>query len=472
MTNVVSVPLGPQLTADEAKRIFLQGEEAVVFALLQMAQMLAQRQSGDASSSTPSGMVAIYLKPATPESKGRTKRPGAKPGHVGTRRPPPTRIDRRQSHRLKDCPDCGGRLTRCRKPRVRYVEDIPEDVKTEVTEHTVHRDWCPQCQKRVEPKVPDALPGRTLGHRVMVLSAWLHYGLGNTLSQIAEVFLHHLQTKITPGGFLSLWFRLQEVLFPWYEEIQRQALASAVLHADETGWRVKGKTWWLWCFSSTDLTYYMINRCRGGPALREFFIHEFEGVLVADFWGAYNAIAAGAHQKCLVHLLRELKNVEKYQQPTPQWAEFAKKLRRLIGDAVRLWKRDAVPDEEFCSKRARLDVRLAELIGAVWEDRHARRLVKRLRRHRDQLFTFLDHDNVPFENNHAERAIRPAVIIRKNSYANRSERGADAQAVLMSIYRTLKQRGHAPLATIVSALRTYCTTGKLPPLPKKSTATG
>ncbi|MBV8233775.1 MAG: transposase, partial [Planctomycetaceae bacterium] len=77
-----------------------------------------------------------------------------------------------------------------------------------------------------------------------------------------------------------------------------------------------------------------------------------------------------------------------------------------------------------------------------------------------------------FDNNHAERAIRPAVMIRKNSYGNRSERGADAQAVLMSVSRTLQQRGHAPLKTVVEALNTYLATGKLPPLPAKTTPLG
>jgi transposase len=81
------------------------------------------------------------------------------------------------------------------------------------------------------------------------------------------------------------------------------------------------------------------------------------------------------------------------------------------------------------------------------------------------LFTFLHHPEVPFDNNHAERTIRPAVIIRKNRYANGSQDGADLQAVLMSIYRTLKQRGHNPIQVIVEAIRTCLKTGQLPPLP-------
>jgi transposase len=71
--------------------------------------------------------------------------------------------------------------------------------------------------------------------------------------------------------------------------------------------------------------------------------------------------------------------------------------------------------------------------------RHSRRLVKRLRRHRSELFTFLDHPEVPYDNNHAKRMVRPAVLVRKDSYAHGSDEGAETQAVLMSVFRTLKQ---------------------------------
>jgi hypothetical protein len=333
------------------------------------------------------------------------------------------------------------------------------------TEHTLHRDWCPRCQKRVEPRVSDALPGSTLGNHVLTLSAWLHYGLGNTLSQVVDVFNYHLQLKLTPGGLIQQWYRLQEILYPWYEELQAEALQSAVLHADETGWRVDGKTHWLWCFTTPRLTYYLIDRRRGSPVLAEFFRDEFAGTLVTDFWGAYNFVQCGARQMCLAHLLRDLKFVEQYKRPGPHWPPFVKKLRRLLGDAIRLHKHGNRDDPAFASRRQRLHDRLAALIDTPWQDSQARRLIKRLRRHQGDLFTFLHRTDVPFDNNHAERAIRPAVIIRKNSYANRSDRGADAQAVLMSIYRTLKQRGHDPITIIRNALTTYLATRQLPPLP-------
>jgi len=313
--------------------------------------------------------------------------------------------------------------------------------------------------------VPDALPGGPIGNRVLALSAWLHYGQGQTLDHIVEVFNAHLHFKLTAGGLTQQWYRLQEILFPWYEQLHRESLGAAVLNADETGWRVNGKGHWLWCFTTPRTTFYLIDRKRGKPVVARFFRKAFDGTLVTDFWGPYNAVVCSARQVCLAHLLRDLEHVERYKSPSPQWAPFAKKLRRLVGDAIRLsrWEDRTLP--EYASRRDRLHRRLDELIAWPWKDKQAKRLLKRFRRHRDDLLTFLDDPAVPFDNNAAERAIRPAVIIRKNSYGNRSERGADTQAVLMSIYRTLKQRGHDPLKTITEALATYLTTGKLPDLP-------
>lgn len=467
------ISIDSQLTREQAEAIVAQGNEAAVFALLQLAKRLHETEAKlnpSASPSTPSGMIPTYEKPSAKDR--RKKRPGAKQGHRGRRRTKPKRIDKRVEHRAENCPDCGGSLNRCAESRKRIIEDIP-DAQPEVTEHTIHRDWCPQCKKKVEPAVPDALPGAELGNRVLVLSAWLHYCLGNTLSQITEVFNFHFQLKLSEGGMVDMWSRLQAIVFAWYLEIQSQALDSAVLHADETGWRVNGKTHWLWCFCTRDLTFYMIDRSRGSPALAKFFLEEFDGTLVSDFWGAYNAVGCAQRQMCLVHLLRELEQTEKYKSPGDHWPAFAKKLRRLLADAIRLWRRqEELPGEVYASRRARLAGRLQAMIDTDWSDTHAKRLVKRLRRHQADMFTFVDQANVPFENNHAERCIRPAVILRKNSYGNRSQQGADRQAVLMSVFRTLKQRGHDPIRTVVAALEQHITTGQLPPLPSEVTSDG
>jgi len=472
-TAFLQALLGPQLTAEQAALIFQQGQEAVVFALLTLAKQLAEKPTaapGTPDPSAPSGQTPPYQKPA---GRGRAKPRGARPGHPGHRRPAPPRIDRREEHTLSACPRCHAPVRPCSSSRTRVIEDIPADITPVVTEHTIRRYWCPGCRTTVEPVVTDALPGSAIGLRVVVLSAWLHYLLGTTLAQIIDVFNFHLHFELSAGGLVQMWHRLREVLLAWYQEIQTRALDSAVLHADETGWRVNGKTHWLWCFTTTDATYYMIDRSRGSPALKRFFKKEYAGVLVTDFWAAYNAVVCAQKQKCLPHLLRDLKRTQHYHEPGRDWPAFSKLLKRLIRDSIRLGKRrKELSPERFAARRQRLQGRLRELLAQPWAQRHARRLVKRLRRHERELFTFLDHAEVPSDNNHAERQVRPAVMVRKNSYANGSGEGAETQSVLMSVFRTLKQRGHNPVSAVLDGMRAYLRTGQLPPLPAKVAAVG
>jgi transposase len=465
--EIHGIRLGPELTEEQARAIFALGEQAVVFALLAQAKSLAEH-NGDRLAgsrrddpSCPSGQKAPYEKP---NQKRRKKKPGCKQGHEGHCRAKPDHVDHREQHRASHCPDCGGTLKKCNVSRQRYIEDIPQDVHVEITEHTIHRDWCPRCRKMVEPKVPDALPNATIGNRLLVMSAWLHYALGNTISQILSVFNFHLQFILTPGGLVQMWHRLAEILKSWYEEIAEEIVLAGVLHADETGWRINGLLGWLWCFTTPSATLFAIERSRASPVVLKFITEQFAGVLVSDFWAAYNILVC-AKQKCLVHLLRDLERVERYKDTGGDWARFAKKLRRLIRDAIRLRKRrDEMAPATYERRYHRIEQRLRLMIEMDWTNREARRLVKRLRRHQHELFTFVLGHEVPFENNFAERIIRQAVIMRKNSYNNRSDKGASTQAILMSVFTTLKQRGLNPIKIVEQALRTYITTGKLPAL--------
>ena len=120
----------------------------------------------------------------------------------------------------------------------------------------------------------------------------------------------------------------------------------------------------------------------------------------------------------------------------------------------------------------RIGGRVIDLGIEEWANPNAQRLSKRLRKYGDELLTFVEFEGVPSSNNHAEREVRPAVLMRKASYGNQSEVGARTRAVLMSVCRTLKNRGLDPLQTLLDALRTYATSGTLPPLPTKACSGG
>jgi len=364
--EINGIRLGPELTEEQAKAIFALGEQAVVFALLAQAKIIADR-NGDQSGgsrrddpSCPSGQKAPYERP---DKKGRKRKPGGKQGHEGHGRAKPDHMDHREQHRESHCPDCGGQLTPCHISRQRYIEDIPQGVHVEAVEHTIHRDRCPRCRKRVEPKVPDALPNSTVGNRLLAMSAWLHYALGTTISRILSVFNSHLPFPVTSGGLVQMWHRLAEILKSWYEEIAAEIVQAGVLHADETGWRINGRLGWLWCFTTPTATLFALERSRASPVVLKFITEQSAGVLVSGFWAAYNILVC-VKQKCLVHLLRDLERVETYQDTSGDWARFAKKLRRLIRDAIRLRQRREERAPATCERRYhRIEQRLQQLQG-------------------------------------------------------------------------------------------------------------
>jgi len=149
-----------------------------VLALLALAKMVVEKQSlaHAAAPTAPSGMKPRYQNPPpTSRRKARCR----KKGHAGSRRPPPSRIDRSVDHVLESRPNCDGPVTPCQSMRTWRIEGIPHDIKVEVAKHTIHRYWVPVCRKVVEPVGPDALPGSTLGLRVLVLSVWLRYALAS-----------------------------------------------------------------------------------------------------------------------------------------------------------------------------------------------------------------------------------------------------------------------------------------------------
>lgn len=455
-----------RLSEQEAREFVSGNPECMVFTLLALQQRIATSQQASGHN-TPSSAIPPYAKPT--RSKHKKKKRGGQVGHAGHTRDPLPDPDRTREHQHDRCPDCHGKLRRTGDTRSRRSEDIPEDLKPVITEDIVHRDYCPQCKKRVEPKIPDVLPRCTLGNRTLVLSALLHFLQGLTISQIVDTFNFHLRMKVTAGGLVQMWHRLADLLFTWYEQIHQESLGSAKLHADETGWRVSGKTHWLWCFANSENVFYMIDRSRGSPALQKFFTKAFEGTLITDFWSPYDAVVCADKQKCWPHLLRDVAAVDEKHAEDQEWKSFSRRLVSIYRDAKGLHtERTTMKEADYDMAVARLEARIGKLANQSWQHSDATRLSKRLTKYGGELLTFLWYEDVPSDNNAGERAIRPAVMIRKNSYCNHSDRGALTQSVLMSVLRTLRVRGHQPLDTILSALVEYSKTGVMPQMPAKT----
>jgi transposase len=434
------------MTRDEAIAILdLKREEAIgrILVLAEKAEKY-DRLIGQVGPTTPSGMTPVYLKPS---HKKRRKPPGRRKGHAGVARQKPTRIDQYEEHTLDHCPECQTPLGESVDTYQRYIEDLPP-VQPTVSEHTIHRYWCPQCKKIVSPFVTEALSNSRIGLRFLIFTAWLHYLVGVSVGNIVKTVSVFSSFKITPGGLTQAWKNLASLLMPLYDEIGRKVSQSAVLSADETGWRLNGLTHWLWCFVSSTLCYYVITKSRASPVVKQVLGRIFQGILICDFWGAYNKIRALAKQRCFYHLFTELVKVDQHNTSLG-WKTFRKKLSRLLKDAVRLSeKQDQLTSEAYLRLKERLYDRLDQFLAAPYQDRDARRLIKRLKRHRNELFTFLEYSGVGPYNHQAEQQMRTPVLTRKVSQQNRSKDGANTQAILMTLFRSAQLQGLNPVEAV------------------------
>jgi len=215
--------------------------------MLQSCKLETHRQYKNEEIARPSGKDAPFKKPAP--KKKRKKKAGQKKGHKGKCRDAPPRIDNVEKHEMDKCPNDGAALGDPVETRTRVIEDINLDgIKTEFTEHEINRYYCPEEQKIVEPVVDAAPAGCSIGVNLIVLTAWLHYVRGMSISGVIETLKLFLSTRISKGGLVGQWKNLAKHLLPIYNKIELNIRASAVLNCDETGWRVDGATWWMWVF--------------------------------------------------------------------------------------------------------------------------------------------------------------------------------------------------------------------------------
>lgn len=408
-------------------------------------------------------------------SQETKKRPGRKAGHAASHRPMPMHVDiqvevpaPRDGLGQASCPACHAQLQDVHSHR-RIVEDIVPARRLVTCYHT-QSGYCPQCRRRMETRhaeQPPAPPGvelhqGQLGINSLATAALLRLRYRLPYRQISALFLDLPGISISPGALARQMQRMAGWLKDHYQRLKALIRLCPAVHMDETSWRVDGVNHWLWTMLGGKATLYEVNKSRGQKVAGELLGEHFGGVLISDFYGGYARIDS-RKQKCLVHLLRELKETG-LKEPAFAAGAFCGRVRRLIREMLLLKKKKpTLPVACFAGRVDKLERRLLELERGRWEEKHAQRLAKRLRAHSGQFTEFLRNDAVDGDNNAAERALRPAVVLRKITGGSRSAAGAEATAVLLSVVRTAIQQG-CPLFETVKTLLSAHWAGQNPAL--------
>jgi hypothetical protein len=275
----------------------------------------------------------------------------------------------------------------------------------------------------------------------------MKYGIKISERDIKQIFEKVFKLKISPASVVGFRQQLRRKGYTTYQKLKQSLRDTKFLHVDETGWKVDGQSRWVWKLSNKRICVTHIDKSRGQKVIEEILGKSYQGILIADFLSAYNKIKAKSKQRCLVHMLRELDKVIDYWQDDEQVMRYSKELRQIFEEAISLNKEYQTKewDETFYKRRQILTQRLQDFNFPNPNKRVLQKFVKRLNRHRDELFTFLYHKGIDYHNNHIEQQIRQDVIFRKITYGNRSDKGVENHNVLMSILQTAKLNKLEPL---------------------------
>lgn len=379
-------------------------------------------------------------------------RPGRKVGHPASFRPKPEQVDERVHVPLPACPHCGGVVVE-KTSLVQYIEEIPQ-VRPRVTELVTEEGWCAHCQQEVystHPLQTSRARGAAavqLGPRALALACDLNKAKGLSMRKTVAILDEHFGLKLTAGGLALSVQRLGRKLQPQYEQWALELRHSAVVHADETSWWVGGPGWWLWVFATAKLTVYVVIKSRAAAVALAVLGEAFGGVLVSDCLAIYDDLNA-LQQKCYSH---HLKAVSEALETDPQ-ADYLHQIQALLRTAILLKAlQQPAPEPRFDRCVNTLKERAHALLDAPRPHGAEEKVRMRLWKQRDHLFTFLERPEVPATNNLAERQLRPAVIARKISCGNKTEKGAAAWAVLASLAATCRQTGRSAIEFISQQL--------------------
>ena len=402
---------------------------------------------------------------AAPFSKGKgkknKKRPGRKKGQgaFGRRkepeiRPSDTIENVKAPLKSKICPECGEAMDI--EVEVATTIDVPEEPERKITRFEVEAGVCPKCGKRVRGEHPD-LPrdqhGATahrVGDRLVGRVLAMHYHGGMSLRKAAEssgilTGIEITQSAVTQRAkkHCKTGGRLNGIYLGLCEGVRE----AAVVNTDDTGWRTGGKSSYLMGFFTPTLAVYQVRNRHRHEEVLEMLGEMFAGILGTDRGPSYEAEALDAklQQKCLSHLLKNLREVEKSKQGRAKC--FTRKLMKILRSGLQVWQEyraGKIGLSRFRRRGRKLKKELDHhLRDRILSDEDNQRMLDGIGWQHDKgrVFLFLDIPEVEPTNNRAERGLRPAIIARKVSQCSKNETGARIFETMKSITATLVLRG-------------------------------
>jgi predicted RecB family nuclease len=365
------------------------------------------------------------------------------------------------------CPACGGQQVTtelkkgeaaCPVPRVKRAFDLvltSGGIKRRVIECRSSVHQCSRCRH-------DFVPERHLRldkhfHGLKSWAMYQHVAHGLSLRNIRIMLEEFFGLRVQDCELHMFKELMNDYYKATHRDLLKKILSGNLLHIDETEVKLQTGKGYVWVLTNLEEVVFMYRPTREGDFLREL-LKNFHGVLVSDFYAAYDSVEC-PQQKCLIHLMRDI-NQELLNNPYDEELQsitrpFGFLLRAIVGTV-----------DEYGLKRKHLQKHERDvesffhgLSQRTYHSEAAESLRSRLSKYRGKLFTFIEHDGVPWNNNNAENAIKKFAYYREETVGMMKEGGLSDYLLLLSICQTCRYKGVSFLKFLVSGQRnvdSYC----------------
>ncbi len=356
------------------------------------------------------------------------------------------------------CPSCGssdvtqrehGRYGDGQTARGKKAFDLvftPTGIKRKIIEVTTLTHDCGGCGNVFIPERYQRLAKHF--HGLMSWAMYEHVAHRLSCPTLEEILKEYFSVSVCQQELNRFKPMMARYYQPCADKLLAKIVSGDVLHIDETEVRLRTGKAYVWVLATAQEVVYILRPSREGDFLAEL-LKDFRGVLVSDFYAAYDAIGC-PQQKCLIHLMRDM-NQELLNNP------FDTELQSITGPFGTLLRAIVTDIDKHGLRRCHLirhkrdvDRYFESMAGQVLQSEAAETLRGRVLKNREKLFTFIEHDGVAWNNNLAENAIRQFAYYREDHPGRLRESGLKDYLVLLGLYQTCRYRGISFLKFLLS----------------------
>lgn len=462
-----------QLPVERLIALILQ-QQKVIAALQQEIERLKITVATDSQTSSKPPSTDLLKKPTTAKQPASPtasdlpqRKPGGQPGHEGKTRKGFGRVDRIEILQPTLCNYCGSQHLET-KPVSVTVQQVAQLVAQpiEVVEYQRHSCRCLGCGRCASANWPaNVIPGQDLDASLQAFLGWLgNYGQLPYEKQ-AELLWELGRISVGTGTLAANNSRIALAVSDSVSELKQWVKTQPHVHVDETPWIVKGIKEWLWVVTGKLFCVFHAGDTRSRAELEQLLGKSFSGAISSDDLSVYNGYPVIGQQKCLAHLRRHIQKLIKFGHGVQ--VTIGEVLLQLVDEAFRQYRhwQDTADIASYQiwveAFKLRLAAALEQLLPLAGYE--AGKILRSLRDKSQQWWYFLNHPEVPPDNNLAERALRLAVTKRKVSGGSRSMERFSETAILLTVAQTCRFQGRSVMQFLSRALSQKAHHGLPPP---------